>query len=102
MKFEVELLTKNISITKLDELFLGSEIISITSDSQVGDKYVEGHLAKYKCIFKDDDFTIHAHQFQSRLVKIILSYEYSKSKLNSAKKFGDFCSKFRGFLEKMI
>ena len=100
MKFEVELLTKNISITKLDELFLGSEIISITSDSQVGDKYVEGHLAKYKCIFKDDDFTIHAHQFQSRLVKIILSYEYSKSKLNSAKKFGDFCSKFRGFLEK--
>ena len=100
MKFEVELLTKNISITKLDELFLGSEIISITSDSRVGDKYVEGYLAKYKCTFKDDDFTINTHQFQSGLVKIILSYEYSKSKLNSAKKFGDFCSKFRGFLEK--
>ena len=100
MKFEVELLTKNISITKLDELFLGSEIISITSDSQVGDKYVEGHLAKYKCIFKDGDFTINTHQFQSGLVKIILSYEYSKSKLNSAKKFGDFLSIFKGILEK--
>lgn len=100
MKFEVELLTKNISITKLDELFLGSEIISITSDSQVGDKYVEGYLAKYKCTFKDDDFTINTHQFQSGLVKIILSYEYSKSKLNSAKKFGDFLSRFGRFLEK--
>ena len=31
--------------------------ISITSYSQVevGDKYIEGHLAKYKCAFKDDD-----------------------------------------------
>ena len=49
MKFEVELLTKNISITKIDELFLSSKIISITSDSQVevDDKYVEGHLATY-------------------------------------------------------
>lgn len=102
MKFEVELLTKNISITKLDKLFLRSKIISITSDSQieVGDKYVEGHLAKYKCAFEDDVFTINTYQFQRGLVKIILSYEYSKSKLNSAKKFGDFLSKFREFLGK--
>ena len=102
MKFEVELLTKNISITKLDELFLSSKIISITSDSQVevNDKYVEGHLAKYKCVFKDDDFIINTYQFRRGLVKIILSYEYSKSKLNSAKKFGDFLSKFREFLGK--
>lgn len=102
MKFEVELLTKNISITKIDELFLSSKIISITSDSQVevDDKYVEGHLATYKCAFKDDDFTINTYQFQRGLVKIILSYEYSKSKLNSAKKFGDFLSKFREFLGK--
>mgnify|MGYP000899442715 FL=1 len=65
MQFEVELLTKNISITKLDELFLSSKIISITSDSQVkvDDKYVEGHLATYKCAFKDDDFTINTYQF---------------------------------------
>lgn len=102
MKLEVELLIKNISITKLDELFLSSKIISITSDSQVevDDKYVEGHLAKYKCTFKDDDFTINTYQFRRGLVKIILSYEYSKSKLNSAKKFGDFLSKFREFLGK--
>lgn len=102
MKFEVELLTKNISIAKLEELFLSSEIISITSDSQVevDDKYVEGHLATYKCAFKDDDFTINTYQFRRGLVKIILSYEYSKSKLNSAKKFGDFLSKFREFLGK--
>ena len=102
MQFEVELLTKNISITKLDELFLSSKIISITSDSQVevNDKYVEGHLAKYKCVFKDDDFKINTYQFRRGLVKIILSYEYSKSKLNSAKKFGDFLSKFREFLGK--
>lgn len=102
MQFEVELLTKNISITKLDELFLSSKIISITSDSQVkvDDKYVEGHLATYKCAFKDDDFTINTYQFRRGLVKIILSYEYSKSKLNSAKKFGDFLSKFREFLGK--
>jgi hypothetical protein len=102
MKFEVELLTKNISITKLDELFLSSKIISITSDSQVevNDKYVEGHLAKYKCVFKDDDFIINTYQIRRGLVKIILSYEYSKSKLNSAKKFGDFLSKFREFLGK--
>ena len=102
MKFQVELLTKNISIAKLEELFLSSEIISITSYSQVkvGDKYTEGHLAKYKCAFKGNEFIINIEQFQSRLVQIILSYEYSKSKLNSAKKFGDFCSKFRGFLEK--
>jgi hypothetical protein len=102
MKFEVELLTKNISIVKLNELFLSSEIINITSDSQdeVDDKYVEGHLAKYKCVFKDDDFKINTYQFRRGLVKIILSYEYSKSKLNSAKKFGDFLSKFREFLGK--
>ncbi len=102
MKFEVELLTKNISIVKLNELFLSSEIISITSDSQVkvDEKYVEGHLAKYKCAFKDDDFKINTYQFRRGLVKIILSYEYSKSKLNSAKKFGDFLSKFREFLGK--
>lgn len=102
MQFEVELLTKNINIAKLDELFLSSKIISITSYSQVkvGDKYIEGHLAKYKCAFKDDDFTINTYQFRRGLVKIILSYEYSKSKLNSAKKFGDFLSKFREFLGK--
>ena len=102
MQFEVELLTKNINIAKLNELFLSSKIISITSYSQVkvGDKYTEGHLAKYKCAFKDDDFTINTYQFRRGLVKIILSYEYSKSKLNSAKKFGDFLSKFREFLGK--
>ena len=97
MKFEVELLTKNVSIAKLEELFLSSEIISITSDSQdeVDDRYAEGCSDKYKCTFKDDDFTINTYQFRRGLVKIILSYEYSKSKLNSAKKFGDFLSKFR-------
>ena len=102
MKFQVELLTKNISIAKLEELFLSSEIISITSCNQdeVDDKYVEERSDKYKCAFKGNEFIINIQQFQSRLVQIILSYEYSKSKLNSAKKFGDFCSKFRGFLEK--
>ena len=102
MKFQVELLTKNINIAKLEELFLSSEIISITSCNQdeVDDKYVEGRSDKYKCAFKGNEFIINIQQFQSRLVQIILSYEYSKSKLNSAKKFGDFCSKFRGFLEK--
>lgn len=102
MKFEVELLTKNVSIAKLEELFLSSEIISITSDSQdeVDDRYAERRSAKYKCTFKDDDFTINTYQFRRGLVKIILSYEYSKSKLNSAKKFGDFLSKFREFLGK--
>lgn len=102
MKFEVELLTKNISIVKLNELFLSSEIISITYDSQdeVDDKYVEGRSNKYKCTFKGNKFIINIQQFQTGLVKIILSYEYSKSKLNSAKKFGDFLSKFREFLGK--
>lgn len=102
MKFEVELLTKNISIAKLNELFLSSEIISITSGSQdeVDDRYAEERSAKYKCDFKDDDFTINTYQFRKGLIKIILSYEYSKSKLNSAKKFGDFLSKFREFLGK--
>ena len=102
MQFEVELLTKNISIAKLEELFLSSEIISITSDIQdeVDNKYVEGRSSKYKCTFKGNEFLINIKQFQSGLVKIILSYEYSKSKLNSAKKFGDFFSKFREFLEK--
>lgn len=91
MKFEVELLTKNISITELEKLFLRSEIISITSDSQVkvGDNYPERYSAKYKCTFKDDDFTINTDQFQSRLVRIILNYEYSKSKLNSSKSSGN-------------
>ena len=100
MKFEVELLTKNISITKLEELFLRSEIISITSDSQdeVDDKYVEGRSNKYKCIFKGNEFIINIQQFQTGLVKIILSYEYSKSKLSSAEKFQVFFSKFREFL----
>lgn len=102
MRFEVELLTKNVSIAKLEELFLSSEIISITSGGQdeVDDRYAEGRSAKYKCAFKDDDFTINTYQFRRSLVKIILSYEYSKSKLNSAKKFGDFLSKFREFLGK--
>lgn len=102
MKFEVELLTKNISIAKLDELFLSSETINITSGSriEVGNKYVERRSAKYKCSFKDENFTINTNQFRSGLVKIILSYEYSKSKFNSAKKFDEFFSKFREFLGK--
>ena len=102
MKFEVDLLTKNVSIAKLDELLLSSEIISITSGSQdeVDDRYAEGRSAKYKCTFKGDDFTINTYQFRKGIVKIILSYEYSKSKLNSAKKIGDFLSKFREFLGK--
>ena len=95
MKFEVDLLTKNVSIAKLDELLLSSEIISITSGSQdeVDDRYAEGRSAKYKCTFKGDDFTINTYQFRKGIVKIILSYEYSKSKLNSAKKIGDFSFK---------
>ena len=102
MKFEIELLTKNISIAKLDELFLNSETINITSGSriEVGNKYVERRSAKYQCSFKDEDFTINTNQFRSGLVKIILSYEYSKSKFNSAKKFEEFFSKFREFLGK--
>ena len=99
MKLEVELLTKNISITKLDELFLSSKIISITSDSQVevDDKYVEGHLAKYKCTFKDDDFTINTYQFRRGLVKIVLSYEYSKSKLIQLKNLEIFFQNLENF-----
>ena len=102
MKFEVELLTKNISIVKLNELFLSSEIISITSDNQdeVDDKYVEGSSNKYKCTFKGNEFIINIQQFQTGLVKIILSYEYTKSKLSSAEKFHVFFSKFREFLGK--
>lgn len=102
MKFEVELLTKNISIVKLNELFLSSEIISITSDSQdeVDDKYVEGRSNKYKCTFKGNEFIINIQQFQTGLVKIILSYEYTRSKLSSAEKFHIFFSKFREFLGK--
>ena len=102
MKFEVELLTKNISIVKLNELFLSSEIISITSDSQdeVDDKYVEGRSNKYKCTFKGNEFIINIQQFQTELVKIILSYEYTRSKLSSAEKFHVFFSKFREFLGK--
>lgn len=102
MKFEVELLTKNISIVKLNELFLSSEIISITSDSQdeVDDKYVEGRSNKYKCTFKGNEFIINIQQFQTGLVKIILSYEYTRSKLSSAEKFHVFFSKFREFLGK--
>lgn len=102
MKFEVELLTKNISIVKLNELFLSSEIISITSDSQdeVDDKYVKGRSNKYKCTFKGNEFIINIQQFQTGLVKIILSYEYTRSKLSSAEKFHVFFSKFREFLGK--
>lgn len=102
MEFGVELLTKNSSMTKLDKLFLNSEIIDITSTNKykVGDKFVEGYLAKYKCTFEGDDFKINTRQFRSGIVEISLSYEYSNSKLKSAKKFGDFLSKFREFLEK--
>jgi hypothetical protein len=102
MKFKVELLTKNISITKLDELFLSSEIISITSNNQgkVGDKNIAEYSIDYKCSYKNDDFAINTQQFRSGIVEISLSYEYSDYKLKSAKKFGDFLSKFREFLGK--
>lgn len=102
MKFKVELLTKNISITKLDELFLSSEIISITSNNQdkVGDKNIAEYTIDYKCSYKNDDFAINTQQFRSGIIEISLSYEYSNYKLKSAKKFGDFLSKFREFLGK--
>ena len=102
MKFEVELLTKTISIDKLDELFLSSEIICITSDSQteLGDENVMGDSDKYQCTLEGADFAIDVRQFRGGLVTILLSYEYSKSKLSSAKKFDKFLSKFREFLEK--
>ena len=102
MKFEVELLTKTINIDKLDELFLRSEIICITSDSQIelGDDNVMGDSDKYQCTLEGADFAIDVRQFRGGLVTILLSYEYSKSKLSSAKKFDKFLSKFREFLEK--
>lgn len=102
MKFEVELLTKNISIVKLDKLLLSSEIICVTSDSQIelGDENVMGDSDKYQCTLEGADFAIDVRQFRGGLVTILLSYEYSKSKLSSAKKFDKFLSKFREFLEK--
>lgn len=102
MKFEVELLTKNISIVKLDKLLLSSEIICVTSDSQIelGDENVMGDSDKYQCTLEGADFAIDVRQFRGGLVTILLRYEYSKSKLSSAKKFDKFLSKFREFLEK--
>lgn len=102
MKFEVELLTKNISIVKLDELFRSSEIISIISSnhSEVGDKNVEEYSIDYKCSYENDEFTINTQQCRSGIVEISLSYEYSNYKLKSAKKFDKFLSKFREFLGK--
>lgn len=102
MKFEVELLTKNISIVKLDELFLSSEIISITSSKQgeVGDKNLAECSIDYKCFYENDEFTINTQQFRSGIVEISLRYEYSNYKLKSAEKFGEFLSKFREFLGK--
>ena len=60
MKFEVELLTKNISIVKLDELFLNSEIISIISSNhgEFGDKNVAEYSIDYKCSYENNEFTI--------------------------------------------
>jgi len=99
MKFEVELLTKNISITKLGELFLSSEIIDVISDNI--DKLVKkNNLSKYKCSFEGNDFTVITQQIPSGIVKISLIYEYSKDKFNSAKKFGRLFSKFTEFLGK--
>ena len=102
MKFEVELLTKNISIVKLDKLLLSSEIICVTSDSQIelGDENVMGDSDKYQCTLEGADFAIDVRQFRGGLVTILLSYEYSKSKLSSAKKFDKFLSKFIEFLQK--
>lgn len=102
MKFEVELLTKNISIVKLDELFRSSEIISIISSnhSEVGDKNVEEYSIDYKCSYENDEFTINTQQCRSGIVEISLSYEYSNYKLKSAKKIDKFLSKFREFLGK--
>lgn len=102
MKFEVELLTKNISIVKLDELFRSSEIISIISSNhgEVGDKNVGEYSIDYKCSYKNDEFTINTQQYRSGIVEISLSYEYSNYKLKSAKKFDKFLSKFREFLGK--
>ena len=102
MKFEVELLTKNISVVKLDKLFLNSELISTISSNQgeVGDKNVAEYSIDYKCSYENDEFTINTQQFRSGIVEISLSYEYSNYKLKSAKKFDNFLSKFREFLGK--
>lgn len=102
MKFEVELLTKNISIVKLDELFLNSEIISIISSNhgEFGDKNVAEYSIDYKYSYENNEFTINTQQFRSGIVEISLSYEYSNYKLKSAKKIDKFLSKFREFLGK--
>ena len=102
MKFEVELLTKNISIVKLDELFLNSEIISIISSNhgEFGDKNGAEYSIDYKCSYENNEFTINTQQFRSGIVEISLSYEYSNYKLKSAKKIDKFLSKFREFLGK--
>lgn len=102
MQFEVKLLTKNISLVKLDELFLSSEIIGIISSDhgEVGDKNVAECSIDYKCSYENDEFTISIQQFRSGIVEISLSYEYSNYKLKAAKKFDKFLSKFREFLGK--
>lgn len=103
MLFKVEFLTKNISIVGLDELFLNSELINIVPDMRikVDGKYVKvEHSAKYKCSIDVDEFLISTQSLQSGITKIVLSYEYSKNKLSSARLFGDFVTKFKELLGK--
>lgn len=101
MQFKVELLTKNISITKFDELIHKSEIINVIPDGRVkiDDKYVQvNYSAKYKSSFEGNNFAIHTQQLPSGIVKISLIQKYSTNKFSSAKKFDKFISRFTEFL----
>lgn len=97
MKFESELLVKNIDFSELDNLFLNSKDLNIISGVtlKVGEKDVKiKQPSFYIAHFEDIEVKIYLLKLPSNLIKIKLVYEYKKDKLRSSKLFDKFQSKF--------
>lgn len=101
MKFESELLVKNIDFSELESLFLNSQGLEIVHGLtiKVGEKEIKTNQPSfYISHFEDAEVKIHLLKLQSNLIKIKLVYEYKKDKLRSSKLFEKFQSKFIALL----
>lgn len=102
LKLKVELLTKGLKLDELDIALRDSHIVDIKPLRLKvdGREQKVNQSAMYTAYFEKNKFSVITIELPSGLTKIELSYEYSGNKFRSAKKFGNFLSKFTEFLGK--
>ena len=103
LNFKVELLSGDIEISRFDELLLSTDIVNIHPYKRIqvnGIPVSVTHSAQYIATFETEEYRIALAALPLGNVKVEITYEYLKNKFVSARKFGNFLSKFKELLGK--